>query len=220
MNGAFHNSRNNGDAEESGNAKNLIVLGIDPGLASTGWGVIIWDLAKGKAALDRYGVIETPANTPMAQRLDMIFSAMSAVIETHHPTVAVVEELFFSKNVKTAMSVAQGRAASILATARRELTLHEFTPNQIKQALTGSGRADKRQVQLMVRAMLNLEDIPRPDHAADALAAALGYCHGLNITEKREAAAGAVNDQYEAVGNDDIAARKALLGMSRRGRRR
>lgn len=189
------------------------VLGIDPGLASTGWGAIKWDVSKRKAVLIDYGVVETPAGAPLARRLETIYTGLTAVIERIKPSVAAVEQLYFARNVQTAMAVAHGRGAAILATARRNLELIELSPPQIKQALTGHGRASKEQIQLMVRALLELKTIPRPDHAADALAAAL--CHvqmrGLNeqIAQATPRASGAEDDP-----------RKMLLARSRRRRRR
>jgi crossover junction endodeoxyribonuclease RuvC len=186
----------------------LRVLGIDPGLADVGFGVI--DVPPGaQPRLVRYGVIHTEAGQPLADRLYQIYRRLASLIEEIGPAVVAIEELFFAKNVKTAMVVAHGRAACILATAGRETELVEYTPLQIKQALTGHGRADKRQVQLMVRAVLGLEEIPKPDHAADALAAALCYVHSKGVAEKVRALADATTDP------DEEDPRKRLLEMSR-----
>lgn len=192
------------------------IIGIDPGLADTGWGVIECDVAGHGIALVEYGVIRTEAGRPLPERLSEIFRRMRAIIARHEPQVAAVEELFFSKNVKTAMVVAHGRAASLLATAEDELILAEYTPNQIKQALTGSGRAAKMQVQLMVRATLGLEEIPSPNHAADALAAAVCYAHSIGTREKLMRTEQALNASL----NEEEADPRKLLLAQRRGRRR
>lgn len=192
------------------------VLGIDPGLADVGYGVIDWRPADSTARLVRMGVIQTAAGRPLAERLDHIYSQLSQLIEETHPAVVAIEELFFAKNVKTAMVVAHGRAAAVLATARRKVPLCEYTPLQIKLALTGHGRASKGQVQSMVRALLALAEIPRPDHAADALAAALCHVHSLALTEKIQRATGCT----DGAGIADLDPRKMLLSQMRRHRRR
>ncbi|MCL5271674.1 MAG: crossover junction endodeoxyribonuclease RuvC [bacterium] len=196
----------------------LRVLGIDPGLADVGWGLIDWRERDRRASLVDYGVIRTPAGAPLPRRLDLIYTGLTQLIERTRPAVAAVEELFFAKNVKTAMVVAHGRAACLLATAREGLELAEYTPLQIKQALTGHGRAAKLQVQLMVRAVLGLAEVPRPDHAADALAAALCHAHSLGMNEKVARARAATG----ADGNPLEDPRKLLLASMRhsRGRRR
>jgi crossover junction endodeoxyribonuclease RuvC len=195
----------------------LRVLGIDPGLADVGFGVIDWDGQASAASLVRHGVIRTQATETLAQRLDHIFTRLSALIEEIRPDVVVIEELFFAKNVKTAMVVAHGRAACILATARRRVKLCEYTPLQIKQALTGHGRAGKQQVQWMVRAVLRLDEIPKPDHAADALAAALCHVHSLSLGEKIDRA------EANEITNLDLLAQnpnKLLLAQMKTRRRR
>ncbi|HOE95020.1 MAG TPA: crossover junction endodeoxyribonuclease RuvC [Candidatus Sumerlaeota bacterium] len=199
----------------------LRVLGVDPGLADVGYGLIDWQGTRRRGSLVAYGVIQTPPGTPLAQRLDTIYQSLAELIETHRPDAVAVEQLYFARNVKTAMVVAHGRAACILATARRRIELFEYTPLQIKQALTGHGRAGKAQVQMMVRAVLGLETIPRPDHAADALAAALCHAHSLMFRDKvdqaaRRAAAAAADSSGD--GQDP---RKLLLARARRnGRKR
>lgn len=201
----------------------LRVLGIDPGLADIGYGIIDFDQGGGCTRLVQYGVIQTPSSLPMALRLERIFRELGELIEMHQPSAAVVEELFFAANVKTAMSVAHGRAACLLATAARRLDVFEYTPLQIKKALTGHGRAGKLQVQMMVRALLELEAVPQPDHAADALGAALCHVHSLHLSEKiarttqmmEKGAAQAIRD-----GNGAVDPRKVLLGRQRRRRRR
>lgn len=196
----------------------LRVLGIDPGLADVGFGVIDWraDLSKGK--LVTQGLIQTRAGRPLAERLHEIYTQLTAVIEETHPDVTAVEELFFAKNVKTAMVVAHGRAACILATASRRVAVCEYTPLQIKQALTGHGRASKQQVQWMVRALLGLEEVPKPDHVADALAAALCHVHSLALTEKIIKATG--GNGADAPCAAELDPRKMLLAQVRRKHRR
>lgn len=153
----------------------MAVLGIDPGIATTGYGIVRERDATLEAVA--YGVISTPAHTPDVSRLQAIYRDLSALIEEHQPTSCAVEKLFFSKNVSTAMSVGQARGVTLLALADSGLSIAEYTPNEIKQAVTGHGGADKQQMQEMVRLLLGLDDIPRPDDAADALAVAICHHH-------------------------------------------
>lgn len=153
------------------------ILGIDPGLASVGYGLIEQGPRDRRPRHIEHGVIETSAGLPLALRLDAIHRRLRELIREHEPTHAAVEEIFFSRNVKTAVAVAQARGVAIQAAVGLELA--EFSPPRIKLALVGHGRADKNQVQQMVRAVLNLPEIPRPDHAADALAAALCHLHSM-----------------------------------------
>lgn len=199
----------------------LRVLGIDPGLADVGWGLIDWTERSSKARLVDYGVIQTPAGSPLAERLDQIYSRLSAIIEKFCPDAVSIEELYFAKNAKTAMVVAHGRAAAVLATARRRVRLCEYTPLQIKQALTGHGRAGKMQVQMMVKAVLGLETIPKPDHAADALAAALCHVHSLALREKIDRAQARAADLpcREPRLDEELNPRKALLAQMRTRKR-
>lgn len=148
------------------------ILGIDPGTGILGFGIIELD-AKKKPSLVDAGVIRTPANQPDSERLVTIYSELSEIIAEFLPTVMSVEKLFFAQNVTTAMSVAQARGVVLLCGEQNKMQLHEFTPLQIKQTLTGYGRADKKQMQEMVRVMLGLSDVPKPDDCADALAAAI-----------------------------------------------
>ena len=152
----------------------MIVLGIDPGTAITGWGAV-QEGADGRATLIGYGTIKTSASTPMPQRLCQIFQQTSALVEQYRPESVAVEKLFFSKNVRTAMSVSQARGVIILAAALADRPVYEYTPLQIKQAISGYGGADKFQVQQMTALLLDLDVIPTPDDAADAIAVAL--CH-------------------------------------------
>ncbi len=152
----------------------MIVVGFDPGIATLGYGVIKKEDKKKAEMLD-YGIISTPKDENLAVRLCMLEKGIKQIIDTFKPDEIAVEELFFAKNVKTAITVAHARGV-ILLTANKECgRLYEYTPLQIKQALTGYGRADKHQIQAMVKSFLNLKAIPKPDDAADALAVALTH---------------------------------------------
>lgn len=152
------------------------ILGIDPGTGILGFGIIKID-KKAKPHLVDGGVIRTPAKQPDSDRLVTIYDELHEVIEEHKPQVMSVEKLFFAQNVTTAMSVAQARGVVLLCGKQHNLELFEYTPLQIKQAMTGYGRAEKKQIQEMVRVMLGLNEVPKPDDCADALAAAL--CHSM-----------------------------------------
>ncbi|TMC60772.1 MAG: crossover junction endodeoxyribonuclease RuvC [Chloroflexi bacterium] len=149
------------------------VLGLDPGTATTGFGLVEESDNSLKAV--EYGVILTPANLPMPQRLRLIFLRVSELLERFRPEAISVEKLFFNRNVTTALSVGQARGVALLAAANTDLPVFEYTPLEVKQAISGFGRASKDQVQQMVRLILQLEQIPKPDDAADALAIAI--CH-------------------------------------------
>lgn len=151
----------------------MIILGIDPGLAIVGFGVI--EKGKFKTNVIDYGVINTPKEDTLPIRLKKIYDGMCQLIDTYKPEHVALEELFFNTNSTTAIAVAEARGVILLACIHKGLKLFEYTPLQIKQALTSNGRADKQQVQYMVKAILNLKSIPRPDDAADGLAVAL--CH-------------------------------------------
>lgn len=153
-----------------------VVLGIDPGTGRTGYGLVRQEKDGSLSAL-AYGVIETPARTPMPQRLVMLYKEINELLLLHRPDGAAVEKLFFSRNVTTAISVGQARGVALLALAQAGLDIGEYTPNEIKQAVSGYGSADKHQMQEMVRLLLNLETVPRPDDAADALAVAITHLH-------------------------------------------
>ena len=155
----------------------MIILGIDPGLAKTGCGVI--KLEKGKVKPLTYGVISTKPKEPLSQRLKIIYEDIREICREYQPDVASIESIFFAANVKTAVAVAQARGVAILATEEGGLDLVEYSPLQIKQAIVGYGRATKKQVQEMVRVLLSLDQLPKPDHAADALAVAL--CHAFRL---------------------------------------
>ncbi|MBA3758473.1 crossover junction endodeoxyribonuclease RuvC [Candidatus Saccharibacteria bacterium] len=152
------------------------ILGIDPGTGILGFGVIDID-AKNKARLVDAGVIRTPPNQEDSTRLVTIYDELHEIVTELKPEVMSVEKLFFAQNVTTAMSVAQARGVVLLCGKQHGLELFEYTPLQIKQALTGYGRADKKQIQEMVRVVLELTEVPKPDDCADALAAAI--CHSM-----------------------------------------
>lgn len=158
----------------------MLVLGIDPGTATTGYG-LVREKQDGSLEVVDYGVVETPANQPMSKRLLALYQRLSEIILLHRPQSGAVEKLFFQRNVRTAISVGQGRGVALLALAEAGLPVGEYTPLEIKQAVAGYGGADKNQIQHMVRALLDLEDIPKPDDAADALAVAICHVHSVRI---------------------------------------
>ncbi len=149
------------------------VLGIDPGTGILGFGVV--DIDKRKPRLVDAGVIRTPVRQALPDRLETIYNELESIIELHKPRVMVVELLYFARNVTTAMSVSHARGVVLLLGKKHGLEILEVTPLQIKQALTGYGKAEKHQIQEMVRVMLGLKERPKPDDCADALAAALCY---------------------------------------------
>ncbi|MDI3496019.1 MAG: crossover junction endodeoxyribonuclease RuvC [Patescibacteria group bacterium] len=148
-----------------------IILGIDPGIADTGYGVI--ENTAGKLKCLVYGSIKTEAKEELSARLIILHQELEKIIVRYKPQVVAIEKLFFNKNVKTALIVGQARGVVMLTISRHHLPICEFTPSQIKQAVSSYGQADKKQVQKMVKLILNLKEIPRPDDAADALAAAI-----------------------------------------------
>lgn len=150
-------------------------MGIDPGTAITGYGVIEGD--GDSLTLTAYGAITTPAGQPLAQRLQHIYRELKALIVQWRPESAAVEELFFSKNARTALAVGHARGVALLALCDADLPIQEYKPAEVKQAVAGYGRAPKEQVQGMVQLLLGLEEIPRPDDAADALAVAICHFH-------------------------------------------
>lgn len=154
------------------------ILGIDPGTATVGWGVL--EIETGKTRALAYGHISTSPKHPLPTRLAEIATDLKNIVQAHQPDEASVEELFFFKNQKTAVSVAEARGAILLTLETLRVKLFEYTPLQVKQSLTGYGRAEKRQMQIMVRSILQLSDIPKPDDTADALALAL--CHANSRT--------------------------------------
>jgi crossover junction endodeoxyribonuclease RuvC len=160
----------------------IVVLGVDPGIAITGYGVVRenQDVLESVA----YGVITTPAGWPLPRRLQRLYSELMALMKTYHPGEASVEELFFARNARTALAVGHARGVILLALADAGLPSYEYTPLQVKQAITGYGRASKEQMQEMVRLLLQLETIPQPDDAADALAIAICHAHSLSTAER------------------------------------
>lgn len=157
----------------------MLVLGIDPGTAITGYGLVRED--DEGLALVACGVITTPADQPLPRRLQAIYHGLIAIINRHEPDQVAVEELFFSRNARTALSVGQARGVVLLAAAEAGLSLHEYKPLEVKQAIAGYGGADKRQVQEMVRMLLRLEQVPEPDDAADAVAVAVCHVHSARM---------------------------------------
>lgn len=147
------------------------IIGIDPGTGILGFGVI--DVDHGKTTLVTAGVIRTPAHTPLPERLEEIYDGITEIIAETKPTVMAIEKLFFSRNITTAISVAQARGVAMLTGRQAKLRIEEYTPNEIKQAVAGYGAAKKTQVQEMVRVQLGLSEVPKPDDCADALAAAI-----------------------------------------------
>lgn len=160
----------------------MIIMGIDPGLATVGYGVIECDKTQRLTLID-YGTILTKAGIELSTRLLHIYNGIITLYDNFMPDCIAFEELFFNKNVKTAITVAQARGAAVTAARSKTEVLFEYTPLQVKQAICGYGRADKNQVQMMVKSLLNLKDIPKPDDAADAVAIAV--CHANSYkTEK------------------------------------
>lgn len=147
------------------------IIGIDPGTGILGFGVI--DVIGGKTRLVTAGVIRTPAHTPLPERLGEIYDGLSQIIDETKPSMMAIEKLFFARNVTTAMSVSHARGVAMLTGYQAGLDIEEYTPLQIKQTVTGYGKADKKQVQEMVRIQLGLQEVPKPDDCADALAAAI-----------------------------------------------
>ena len=160
----------------------MVVVGIDPGTATTGYG-FVRETEQGDLEAIDYGVIRTPAGWPAEHRLLMLYQELKRLLLLHHPTSGAVEKLFFSRNVTTAIAVGQGRGVVLLAMAESNLTVAEYTPMEVKQAITGYGGAEKKQIQMMAKAMLNLTEIPKPDDAADALAIAICHIHSNHYRE-------------------------------------
>lgn len=154
------------------------ILGIDPGIAIVGYGVIESQGSRLKHIEN--GVLTTPAGMPLPHRLEQVYNGMKKLLTLFEPEAIAFEELFFAKNAKTAITVGQARGVALLAAAQESEQLFEYTPLQIKQGVVGYGRAEKNQVQQMVKVLLNLPDIPKPDDAADALAVAICHAHSAN----------------------------------------
>ena len=160
----------------------MVILGLDPGTATTGYGVI--RVLGNRFQMLEYGIISTPAKTPMEKRLEMIYDNLQELLQKWQPDQAAVEELFFNQNITTAITVGQARGVLLLCCAQNNVPLAEYTPLQVKQALVGYGRADKKQIQQMVKMFLNLADIPKPDDAADALAIAICHAHNYQTNQR------------------------------------
>ena len=160
----------------------MLVLGVDPGTATTGYGLVTETSEGGLKAVD-YGAIITPANLSMPERLLILYQRLNAIILLHQPDTGAVEKLFFQRNVSTAISVGQARGVVLLALANGGKPVTEYSPLEVKQAVCGYGGAEKRQVQEMVRALLGLSEIPQPDDAADALAIAICHINSATFNE-------------------------------------
>ena len=163
-------------------SKGHTILGIDPGTATMGWGVIRQE--GNRLRYVQHGTVTTPPTWEMPRRLGRLFDGVTELIKGYRPETMAVEELFFNTNVTTAITVGQARGVAILAAHKAGIEVHEYTPLQVKQAITSYGRADKRQVQEMVRALLNLREIPKPDDAADGLAIAICHAFSSRMSDK------------------------------------
>ncbi|PYG88843.1 Holliday junction endonuclease RuvC [Ruminiclostridium sufflavum DSM 19573] len=152
----------------------MIIMGIDPGFAITGYGVVKYE--GNRFSVLEYGAVTTEASMKLSQRLLVLYNELEILIDKFKPDAIAIEELFFNKNIKTALNVGHGRGVSVLAAAKAGVEIYEYTPLQVKQSVVGYGRAEKTQIQQMVKAILNLSAIPKPDDVADALAIAI--CHG------------------------------------------
>lgn len=153
----------------------MIILGIDPGIAILGYGIVEYNGNSFKT-LD-YGAVLTDSKETTPNRLNKIYEELEKLLDIYKPDAVAIEELFFNKNAKTAIVVGQARGVAILAAAQRNLEIFEYTPLQVKQGVVGYGRADKKQVQVMVKTFLNLKTVPKPDDVADALAVAICHAH-------------------------------------------
>lgn len=158
----------------------MIVLGIDPGTAITGYGLVGEE--QGQAVALAYGAITTPSDLPLPARLLLLQRDLAAIVDQYHPNQSAVEQLFFNKNVRTALAVGHARGVVLLTLAQGQVPIYEYTPLQVKLAVTGHGRADKAQVQHMVTLLLGLSKVPKPDDVADALAIAICHLHSARLT--------------------------------------
>ncbi|HEY42449.1 MAG TPA: crossover junction endodeoxyribonuclease RuvC [Anaerolineae bacterium] len=156
----------------------MLVIGIDPGTASTGYGFVQLT-ANGGLELVDFGVITTLPNLPMPDRLHLLYNQLSQLLTLHQPNSGAVEKLYFQRNVSTAISVGQARGVTLLALAEAGVRVSEYSPREIKQAIVGYGGAEKKQIQQMVQTLLEMETLPEPDDAADALAIAICHLHSL-----------------------------------------
>lgn len=161
-----------------------MILGVDPGTASTGYGVISV-FGNHLEVLD-YGVVQTPSEAPLERRLELIFNEITKILERHQPAAAAVESLYFNANVRTALAVGEARGVALLACAQVGCPVFEYTPQQVKQAVVGYGKAEKQQVMEMVRVLLGMSEQPQPDHAADALGVAICHANSSTFLERVE----------------------------------
>ncbi len=161
------------------------ILGLDPGTATTGYGIV--DVVEGELRMVAYGIIATPAGDPAEQRLQSIFAQLNDLLAIHRPQRAAIEQLFFGKNITTAIAVGQARGVLLLALAQAGLPVSEYSPPKVKEAVTGYGKAEKAQIQLMVRHLLDLAETPQPDDAADALAVAITHARYVAFQEAIDA---------------------------------
>ncbi|AUS97918.1 crossover junction endodeoxyribonuclease RuvC [Clostridium thermosuccinogenes] len=152
----------------------MIIMGIDPGFAITGYGIVKYE--GNKFSVIDYGAVTTEASMELPNRLVCLYDRLQELIKTFNPDAVAIEELFFNKNIKTALAVGHGRGVAVLSAAKAGVSVFEYTPLQVKQSVVGYGRAEKAQIQQMVKIILNLPSIPKPDDVADALAVAI--CHG------------------------------------------
>ncbi|KRQ87511.1 Crossover junction endodeoxyribonuclease RuvC [Caloramator mitchellensis] len=157
------------------------IIGIDPGIAIVGVGIIEYTNNKFKV-IDYFAITTTPKNT-MPERLEIIYNRLDEILRLYNPDAVAFEELFFNMNAKTALTVGQARGACVLCAQKRKLNIFEYTPLQVKQAVVGYGRADKKQMQQMVKVLLNLNEIPKPDDVADALGIAICHAHSSNFKD-------------------------------------
>ena len=166
-------------SSKSARGKIRRVLGLDPGLASTGFGIV--DYRQGRYRMVSYGTIETSSSVPHQMRLLALYNRLCAVIDEFLPTEGAIEKLYFARNTSSAMNVSEARGVLSLCLAQHDISFGEYTPNQIKQAVTGTARADKELVEKYVKVLLALETEPKPDHAADALASAITHLHFTSL---------------------------------------
>jgi len=158
----------------------MIILGVDPGIAIVGIGII--EYVGNKFSVLNYKAITTTNKNTLPERLEIIYDELNDIINLYKPDAFVLEELFFNQNVKTAITVGQARGIAVLTAQKNKIPIYEYTPLQVKQAVVGYGRADKKQVQQMVKVLLNLKEIPKPDDVADALAIAICHAHTNNMS--------------------------------------
>lgn len=160
----------------------MLILGIDPGLAISGYGII--NYVGNKFEVIEYGAVLTESCEEFPKRLKIIYDSYISIIDKYKPEAVAIEELFYNKNAKTAMAIAQARGVHLLAAQNKDVPLYEYTPLQIKQGIVGYGRAEKMQIQEMVKIILNLKEIPKPDDVADGLAIAICHAHSLKFSDK------------------------------------